>query len=363
MIWITVVIAVIALLVVIALLLRGEDLSYLDQDGDSQANEWTPSDAHQQVLETIEGMNQSARGKRGLARLKAVRSHMEHMSDHLEPVSTIRPTTGQAPKGEWVMAPGVSSRRRLLYIHGGAWVAGSSRSHRAITDRLSQVAQAAVLALDYRLMPEHRYMDGVRDCQQAYRWLLDNGPDGPEPADFLVVAGDSAGGSHTLGLIAWIRDQGLPAPDAALALSPSTDLTLNAPSNRANVATDPLLGPSFGRILKVPLPLMWWASYLGFRVSPSNALLSPVRGDLSNLAPTLIHASESEMLLDNARRYTNKARAAGSPVELRTWPGMVHVWHIFAPLLPEADEAFGHIAEFLARVEAGQIPGRRDEPA
>ncbi|HBF92849.1 MAG TPA: alpha/beta hydrolase, partial [Marinobacter adhaerens] len=63
--------------------------------------------------------------------------------------------------GEWVLAPGCDTRRRILYIHGGAWAAGSPRSHRAITDRLSQITRAAVFALDYRLMPENRFMDGV----------------------------------------------------------------------------------------------------------------------------------------------------------------------------------------------------------
>lgn len=343
-----------ALLLLIVLItvwvLRGEDLAYLDRD-DFPEQDYTPSPGHGQVLEAIKDMTRSARGLRGKARLMALRKHMDGLSEGREFEAEFRPSGTNGPKGEWVMAPGVNTRRRILYIHGGAWVAGSPRSHRTITERLSKVANAAVFAADYRLMPEHRYQEGLRDCQKAYQWILDHGPIATEPAEFVVVAGDSAGGSHALVLIAWVRDQGLRQADAAIALSPSTDLTLTAPSNRLNVKTDPLLGPTFGSLMRVPLPVLWWLSFFGMRLSPSNPLASPLRGNLENLPPVLIHASDSEMLLDNARRYANKAKDSGSPVELKTWPGMVHVWHMFPDMLPEADEAFEHIGNFLDRIE------------
>ncbi|MBW4935888.1 alpha/beta hydrolase [Marinobacter sp. F4206] len=349
MLWIL--LAIVALIIVVTLVLfRVEDLSHLDNH-DHPVRDGVPSDAHQEVLGRIRELGQSSRGLRGKARLTALREHMDGLSEGLDLKSEFRAC--DSPRGEWVIAPGVDTRRRVLYIHGGAWAAGSPRSHRAITDQFSHLANAAVFAVDYRLMPENRYMDGVRDCRKAYAWLLKHGPDGPGEASFVVIAGDSAGGSHALGLLAWVRDNGLRQADAAVALSPSTDLTLTAPSNRDNIRTDPLLGPAFGGLSKIPLPVIWWATLAAFRVSPASAVASPVRGDLRNLPPTLIHASDTEMLLDNARRYTAKARAEGSPVELHTWAGMVHVWHIFVSLLPEADEAFEDIGEFLQRVEAG----------
>lgn len=349
MIWF--VLALLLLIVLITVLvLRGENLAHLDRE-DFPKKDYTPSPGHNEVLEAIRDMSRSARGLKGKARLMALRKHMDGLSEGREFVSEFRSPEASAPKGEWVLAPGVDTRRRILYIHGGAWVAGSPQSHRSITDRLSKVANAAVFAVDYRLLPEHRYREGLRDCQEAYQWMLDNGPDGPEPAGFVVVAGDSAGGSHALVLIAWIRDQGLRQADAAVALSPSTDLTLTAPSNRDNIKTDPLLGPTFGSLMRVPLPVLWWLSFFGMRLSPSSPQASPLRGNLENLPPVLIHASDSEMLLDNARRYVNKAKDSGSPVELETWPGMVHVWHMFPDMLPEAEEAFDNIGEFLKRVE------------
>lgn len=311
------------------------------------------SEAHRQVLEKVQAMHDATEGLRGRARVKALRQHMDSMSDDLELSSQIRSPPSGAPRGEWVIAPGAQASRRILYIHGGSWTAGSPRSHRAITDRLSRLANACVFAVDYRLMPENRYLDGIADCQWAYRWMLDNGPDGKAPADFVVVAGDSAGGSHALVLIAWIRDQGLRKPNAAIALSPSTELMLTSLGSRANLKTDAMLGPTVRKLAKVPLPLLWWGTVLGMGILPTSPLASPLRGALHGLPPTLIHVSESELLLENARRYVAKARAAGSPVEIKTWLGMVHVWHLFTPLLPEAEEAFEHIGEFLARVEAG----------
>ena len=84
---------------------------------------------------------------------------------------------GRAAAGPWVVAPGVDTRRRVLYLHGGAFMMGSPRSHRSITNRLSEVANAAVFALDYRLLPEHIPLDCIADCQKVYRWILQNVPD------------------------------------------------------------------------------------------------------------------------------------------------------------------------------------------
>jgi len=76
-------------------------------------------------------------------------------------------------------------------------------------------------------------------------------------------------------------------------------------------------------------------------------LVSPVFGDLSGLPPVLVQVSEAEMMLGDARRYVNKARATGSHAELETWPDMLHVWHLFEPILPEAGEAFERIGQFV----------------
>ena len=89
-----------------------------------------------------------------------------------------------------------------------------------------------------------------------------------------------------------------------------------------------------------------------YKVRPSSPTASPLLGDLSGLPPTLVQASEAEMLLDDARRYVYKAFAAGSPVKLQTWTDMVHVWQIFDPDLPQAAEAWVEIGKFLETQES-----------
>jgi acetyl esterase/lipase len=205
----------------------------------------------------------------------------------------------------------------------------------------------AVFSLDYRLMPEHSRQDGIDDCRAAWRWALDNGPEGAAPATDIYVSGDSAGGNLTLALLSWIRDTGLRPPTAAVALSPATDGTFGSPSMKANVKTDHMLGPMFGWLSKIPKWILHWYAWFNNRIRPTHPSVSPVFDNLAGLPPTLVHASAHEMLLDDAVRYVNKARAQGSPVELQAWNDMLHVWHIFVRDLPEAREAFDEIDKFI----------------
>ncbi|MCC6134587.1 MAG: alpha/beta hydrolase [Gammaproteobacteria bacterium] len=255
--------------------------------------------------------------------------------------------------GEWVLAPSADPNRRLLYLHGGSFLSGCPQGHRVITTELARVTGAAVLALDYRLMPEHLRRDLIADAQAGYRWIVDHGPVGPAPVRELFIAGDSAGGNLALMLIAWARDAGLPAATGVIALSPGLDMTLSSPTVKGNLKTDLMLGPSLGGFLKVPASIRLLLTWAMTRMTPPNPLVSPIFGDLSGLPPVLIQASEAEMLLGDARRYVNKAYAAGSPAELETWPELLHVWHLFGPILPEAEEAFERIGQFVKRCTGG----------
>lgn len=323
--------------------LRGENLSYLDQPPPpAEATETGP--AMRAVLEQLQEASARADGpSRGrMARLRKV---MDEFGDG-EFQSEFRPLNRGDVRGEWVLPSGYDGKRRLLYIHGGAFFAGSPLSHRPITDRLARLTGMAVFSLDYRLMPEHRRMEGIEDCRRAYEWIVDNGPDDPGVAEKIVVAGDSAGGNLTLALIAWLRDRGLRQADAAIAFSPATDAVLDAPSLRRNIPTDPMLGPAFGAMARIPTLLLLWLTWFNNRMRPADPRISPLRGSLHDLPPLLIQVSTTEMLLDDSRRYAARAQAAESPVVLQCWPGMVHVWQMFMDL-PEAEEAYDNVAEFL----------------
>ena len=168
--------------------------------------------------------------------------------------------------GEWVLAESADPGRRLLFLHGGAFSAGSALSHRTITTRLAKLTGASVLAVDYRLMPEYRRLEGLQDCQAACCWIMDNGPQGPAPADTLFLAGDSAGGNLCLAVAAWARDRGLRSADAVVAISPLTDATCSGPSFTGNLDTDHMLGPIFAHIARMPRSLYLWLAWRALRV-------------------------------------------------------------------------------------------------
>lgn len=308
---------------------------------------------HQEAVRLLEQAVTEIRSTPLKQRLVAIRRVMERgfLDPSLVGASEYRieETSAGGVPGEWVLAPQSDPNRRVLYLHGGAFVSGCPRGHRMITTRLARATGAAVLVLDYRLMPEHSRRDMIADCQTGYRWILDYGPDGPAPVRELFVAGDSAGGNLALMLIAWARDAGLRAANGAMALSPSVDMTLSSPTFKSHRDTDLMLGPGLGRFLRLPKTLFLLMTWGWSRMVPSNPLISPVFGDLSRLPPVLVQASEAEMMLGDARRYVNKARAAGSSAELDTWPDMLHVWQIFEPILPEAQEAFERIGQFVER--------------
>ncbi len=334
------------------LFMKGEDLTPYDQPGDPEAvfsfpADQGPSAGHWETVAMIEKFGQQAKGLSRAQRLVFMRKFMDELGANHEYASEFVAVDAGGVPAEWVLAPGADTSRRVLYIHGGAFIAGSPLSHRNLTTRYSELLGAAVLAIDYRLMPEHQRKDGIEDCRTAYRWILENGPDGPQALSHLVVSGDSAGGNLSLSLAAWVRDQGLRPADAVVALSPTVDATFSGPSISANLATDVMLGPLFGLLLKIPTAIRRWLFVLENRFSPANPLVSPVFGDLSALPPTLVQVSEAEMLLDDGRRYVNKARASGTPAVVQSWGKMLHVWQMFYPEVTEAGDAWDEIYKFV----------------
>lgn len=329
--------------------LRGADLSAFDRPvGEHFAKGPVPSDEHLAVVASLGKVRGVLKGVPFNRHVAVLRRYLDELfpSDTLR--ATFTPSSAAGIAAEWVTAPGADGARRTLYIHGGAFTMGSARSHRRLTSAFSAITGGAVLAIDYRRMPEHRRRAGIDDCRSAYRWMLDNGPDGAAPAAKVWVAGDSAGGNLTLSLINWVRDEGLRAPNGAVALSPATDCTLGSPSLRTNIRSDPMLGPLFGKLAKLPNAVLLWMGWLQTRINPRDPIISPVYADLSRLPPVLVQASRAEMLHDDARRYVNRAIAAGSPVRLQTWDHMVHVWQIYHPELAEGREALEEIRKFVA---------------
>jgi acetyl esterase/lipase len=244
---------------------------------------------------------------------------------------------------EWLLAKGTDPDRRLLYIHGGGWTSGGLDSHRPLSARISAATGCAVLAVDYRLAPEHPFPAGLDDCIATYRWLRENGPGGAAAAQSLFVAGDSAGGNLTLALLFALSQRGLPLPNAAVPISPATDFLGTGDSWRSRAARDPILtlGPEGIRALS--------SAYLQGATTPEDPLASPLYGDYRGLPPLLFHVGDAEVLLDDSTRAAERASKAGVDVTLEVFPGMPHVWHAFAPFLPEASQAIERIGAFVRK--------------
>ena len=334
--------------------LKGPDLTQFDNPvGDRFSRGDQASDEVRSVVASFSRIKSVLKNVPLRKRVSALRAYMDSMFATRDFTGfSFVPVHCDGVPAEWVQTPGSDGNRRTLYIHGGAFTMGSPLSHRTVTTRIAAMTGGAVLAVDYRLMPEHKRRAGIDDCVASYRWMLDHGPTGPAPAESVVVAGDSAGGNLTLVLIAWARDHGLRIPDAGVALSPLTDSTFASPSFKAHVKSDALLGPLFGTMTKLPRYLLLWASLFQTRINPRNPLVSPLYGDLAGLPPILVQVGAQEMLRDDARRYVNRAQAAGSPVRLQSWDHVMHVWQIFNPELTEAREALDEIDRFLAGVRA-----------
>lgn len=339
----------------IARYLAGSNLQAFDSNPEGISQHWQRfstgpvlNQEHQDIIATLKELSGQLKQMPRSKHLKHLRSFMDGLGANKDLNARFIPVNVQGVNAEWVLAPGADYKRRTLYIHGGAWVMGSPLSHRVITTRFAELTGGAVLAIDYRLMPEHKRKDTFQDCRTAYTWLLEHGPEGLETLDFLLVAGDSAGGNMTLSTIAWARDHGLRAADAAIALSPATDGTMSSKTLKSNLKTDVMLGPLFAPLTRIPRSVLLWGAWFFNRIRPCHPDISPLHGALDTLPPTLIQASEDEMLFDDARRYQNKALLAGSSVTLQSWKHVVHVWQLFDGRLLEAQQAFAQIKIFLA---------------
>jgi acetyl esterase/lipase len=197
------------------------------------------------------------------------------------------------------------------------------------------------------MMPEHKITACHEDARTAYRWILNNGPQGASDLDKLYVAGDSAGGNLTLSVIAWARDVGLHAADAVVTFAPLTDFTMTNPTWRSNLATDPFLGPFLQPLSGLPRWVLAFATRLPTGKPVNHPEISPLFGNLADLPPTLIQVSRDEVLYDDAQRYANRAINFGSHVQLDVWPKLVHVFQAFEEI-PESGLALQRAADFIS---------------
>jgi epsilon-lactone hydrolase len=241
-----------------------------------------------------------------------------------------------AVDGEWFRR-GDNNDAALLYVHGGGYMLGSTNSHASLIANLAVSSGIDALGVNYRLAPEHPFPLGLNDMVMAYEFLL---AEGYSPAR-LAVAGDSAGGGLAAALLLAIRDRGLPLPSCAVLISGWFDLTSSLPSLERNAQFDPLM------MRDVLEPMV--SAYVPSDQDRRNPLISPLFSDPIGLPPLLIQVSTHEVLADESAVFAQNAQKAGVATTLEMVDEMVHVWHQYAHLVPEAKEAIASASAFIRK--------------
>jgi epsilon-lactone hydrolase len=249
----------------------------------------------------------------------------------------------------WIEPPVDANGRTILFCHGGGFQVGSIRSHLGFTRRLADAAGSRVLAIEYRLAPEHKYPAAIEDAYAAYRWLLEQAL----PASRIALAGDSAGAALAIQVALRARDELLAVPACAALISPWLDLTMRGASYDSRAAVD---------IFSKPEQLAAMArAYLGRNQIATASTASPVEADLSGLPPILVHAGDDDITLDDSFLLSDRARRYGVDMRVQVWKGMFHHFQMFSDL-PESRESLIELGKFIMehvpdRIEA-QEPSR-----
>jgi acetyl esterase len=227
----------------------------------------------------------------------------------------------------------------LVYFHGGGWTIGDLDTHDVLCRQLCAAAGVAVVAVDYRLAPEHRFPAAVDDCLAATRWVQQQAAALGLDATRLAVGGDSAGGNLAAVVALLLRDAGDLPPACQLLIYPATDQRAGAPSHTTNARGYLLTAESIGYYRGHYLPAP--ASWSDWRASP---LLAP---SLKSLPPALVLTAGFDPLRDEGRQYADALSAAGNRVQYVCFERQVHGFITMSKVLDEARTAVALCAAVL----------------
>lgn len=220
--------------------------------------------------------------------------------------------------------------RAVLYLHGGAFLIGSSAVYAPLASHLAKAAGARVYVPDYRLAPEHPYPAQLDDAMTAYSALLEQGLTGNQ----IALGGDSAGGMLTLLTLRALRERGLPLPGRVLLISPWVDITLSGPTVKTHAKRDPLVSV---RWTHQALPALCAGG-----VSPE----AMIDLDWGWLPPTIIQVGSEEILLSDSQRLAERAIAQGAAVDLTVFDDLWHDFQLHAGRFAPADAALDALGRF-----------------
>ncbi len=217
-------------------------------------------------------------------------------------------------------------KKTIIHLHGGAFFAGSAKTHRALASEISARTDFTIYMLNYRLAPEHPYPAALDDAMAAYKALLDQGVNAKD----IIIGSDSGGCAHSLSLVIALRDQQLPLPSGQFMISPFLDLSLSNPSVNHNKRLDPMV---------TAYALRRGADGYRGNLSTKDARVSPLYANLKGLPPTLVQAGKNEILVDDALIFEQLARQAGMHFQM------------FNSMSKTARKALDEIADFITLLD------------
>jgi epsilon-lactone hydrolase len=269
--------------------------------------------------------------RRGPEARSAYDAFMQQVSPAAE-VSYRSETINGVP-GWWCVPTPTKSGSVILYLHGGWFVLGSASAYRNFVGHIAALTHTATFIPDYRLAPEHPLPAAVDDARAAYDGLAEGG------SRRIGVVGDSAGGALAIELLAsLVQRQGAAQPAAGVLFSPVTDLTLSGETWASRDLADLL----FTREQVREVVNLYLAG-----ADAASAQASPINLDLRGLPPLRLHVGDDEMLLDDSRRFGQRAEAAGVDVRLDVWEGMLHVFPAALDTFRTSRLALDEVAAFL----------------
>lgn len=229
----------------------------------------------------------------------------------------------------------------LIYVHGGGWTVGNIESYEVVCRELANGSGCAVLALAYRLAPEHPFPAAVEDVSHAVRWLSTHGASIGLDGSRLAIGGDSAGGNLSTVAALIARDEGISSLKLQLLVYPSTDQRGMTPSHTTYGDGYLLNQASIVRFQQCYLPRE--EDKLDWRASP---ILAP---SLEGLPPVLMITASHDPLIDDCEAYARRLQASGVPVTYSRYEGMLHAFFTLGKFFPDANKAVAEAAEAIAK--------------
>lgn len=227
----------------------------------------------------------------------------------------------------------------LLFCHGGGYVLGSLESHDRICRLLAERSGVAVLAVDYRLAPEHKFPAAVEDMEAALSWLKAAGATRGLYPSRIAMGGDSAGGNITLGTALSLKAKG-EQPFKGLAL-------IYGVYDNVDTESRAMYGDA---VFSLPMTAMNWfdRAYSRDEADNTNPVRHPAKAaDFSGLPPCLVSSAGCDPLRDDSRNLVPKLEAAGVAVDFEEVPGVLHGYLHMSRMLPAADQTVTRVAESL----------------